>query len=211
MFKDRFDAGQQLLAKLLAFKNNLDAVVLAVPCGGVPVGFPIARGLEIPFDTVLMRTIGYPGNPDYIIGAVSLDNVIVDKRALEFSGQMEEYVKNEISRLRHELRLESQFYHASREPANFQHKTIIVIDDGIATGKNLEAAIDLLKKAQPRKIIVAVPVASKEALARIRKKVDEVICILSPELFMSKSQWYQSFNAVDKDEALELLEAAYAR
>ena len=149
MFKDRFDAGRQLVEKLVGFRGCPNTTILAVPCSGVPIGYELARELAVPMDLILTKKIGYPGNPDYTIGAVSLDNVIVDKRALEFSGDMEEYVKKEISVLRQALRKESLFYHAQRLPQCIETKNIILVDDGISTGKNMEITIDLIKKGNP--------------------------------------------------------------
>jgi predicted phosphoribosyltransferase len=209
MFKDRFDAGKQLGQKLIDLKGAIDTTVLAIPCGGVPVGYQLARELSVPLDVMLSKKIGYPGNPDYTIGGVSLDNVIVDKRALEFSGAMEEYVKKEISHLRHELRKESAYYHAQRIPQRIENKTVILVDDGISTGKTMEITIDLIKKLQPSKLIIAVPVASKEAIQLIKRKVDEVICLLIPELFITKSNWYTQYDKIDADQVVELLESGY--
>ena len=142
---------------------------------------------------------------------MSLDNVIVDKRALEFSGDMEEYIKKEISSLRQELRKESAFYYAQRVPQRIENKTVILVDDGISTGKNMEITIDLIKKMQPRKLIIAVPVASKEALQLIRKKVDEAVCVHVPELFITKAHWYTHFDMVDPKQAFQLLSASFCR
>lgn len=209
MFKDRFDAGKQLGQKLIDLKGAIDTTVLAIPCGGVPVGYQLARELSVPLDVMLSKKIGYPGNPDYTIGGVSLDNVIVDKRALEFSGAMEEYVKKEISHLRQELRKESAYYHPQKIPQRIENKRVILVDDGISTGKTMEITIDLIKKLQPQKLIIAVPVASKEAIQLIKRKVDEVICLIIPELFITKSNWYTHYDKVDADQVVELLESGY--
>lgn len=209
MFKDRFDAGKQLAKRLLEYKNSTTTAVLAVPCGGVPVGYELAHALSVPFDLMLSKKIGYPGNPDYTIGAVSLDHVIVDKRALEISGAMEEYIKQEISKLRQQLRQEALIYRNDRSALSIEKKTIILVDDGISTGKNMEITIDLVKKMQPEKMIIAIPVASKQALQLIRKKVDEVICALIPEHFISKANWYAQFDQVDQDQVVQILQGLY--
>lgn len=209
MFKDRFDAGKQLVQKLLQFKNARDTTILAIPCDGVPVGYELARALSVPLDVILTKKIGYPGNPDYTIGVVSLDNVIVDKRVLEFSGDMEDYLKKEISKLRQALREEAYFYRGEKIPQAVEKKTIILVDDGISTGKNMEITIDLIKKMQPQKLIIAVPVASKEAIQLIKKKADEVFSVLVPELFVTKSHWYREYNTIDKDQVVQLLEVIY--
>lgn len=209
MFKDRFDAGTQLAAKLAEYKNASNALIMAIPCGGVPVGYQVARALSVPLDVMLSKRIGYPGNPDYTIGGVSLDNVIVDKRTLEFSGHMEGYVKKEISALRQALREEAAFYYTNRIPQTIENKIVILVDDGISTGKHMEIAVDLIKKMQPQKLVIAVPVASKEALQLIRKKVDQVACLLVPEFFINKANWYDDFQSIDKDQVVQLLEIGY--
>ena len=209
MFKDRFDAGKQLAQKLSEFKNSNNTTILAVPCGGVPVGYELARELSVPLDLILTKKIGYPGNPDYTIGALSLDNLIIDKRALEFSGDMEEYIKKQISILRQALRAESAFYHGPRMPMKIENRNVILVDDGISTGKNLEITADLIKKMQPQKLVIAVPVASKEALQLIKKKVDEVFCLYIPEPFINKAQWYTEFDPVDQDQVVQLLQVLY--
>lgn len=210
MFKDRFDAGKQLGQKLAEFKNARDTAVFAIPNGGVPVGYELARELALPLDIILTKKIGYPGNPDYTIGAVSLDNVIIDKRVLEFSGDMEEYIKQEISRLRQILREEeAAYYRSDRKRQKIDNHTIILVDDGIATGKNMETTVDLIKKMQPKKMIIAVPIASREAMQLIRKKVEEIVTLAVPELFITKSRWYQNYADVHQEQIIEMLQSAY--
>ena len=208
MFNDRFDAAYQLANHLQQYKNNSNTLILAIPRGALEIGAILAKELQLPLDVILTKKIGYPGNPEYAIGAVSLDNVIVDKRALEFSGEMEAYLKQEIAKIRKQLQERSVAYHKNKPLHSLTDKTVIVTDDGIATGKTLEATIDLIKKNHPKKIIVAVPVASKEALHIIKKKVDEVICLLVPEIFMGVSQWYRNFEQVDDEQAIALLQGS---
>lgn len=209
MFKDRFDAGYQLAQKLQQYKNNPDAIVLAIPRGALEIGSVLSRELDLPLDIVLTKKIGYPGNPEYAIGAVSLDNIILDKRVLEFSGALEAYIKQEVAAIRQLLQERSVAYHGNRAPLSLTDKTVIVTDDGIATGRTLEATLDLIKKQHPKKIIVAVPVASKEALQLIKKKADEVLCLIIPDFFMSVGQWYQKFDQVDDSQAIALLQGSY--
>lgn len=209
MFKDRFDAGKKLAQKLEQYKNNPNVVILAIPRGALEIGSVVSKELHLPLDVILTKKIGFPGNPEYAIGAMSVDNVMIDKRALEISGEMESYLKNEILAIRQLLQERSAAYHGTREPIPLKDKIVIVVDDGIATGKTLEVTLDLIKKQHPQKIVVAVPVASKEALQLIKKKVDEVVCLLVPDMFMSVGQWYQSFDQVDDDEAIQLLQGSY--
>lgn len=208
MFKDRFDAGKKLALQLQQYKNNPDALILAIPRGALEIGAVLSRELQLPLDVILTKKIGYPGNPEYAIGAMTQDTVIIDKRALEFSGEMQAHLKQEITNIKDLLEKRSAVYHGVREPLSLTDKIVIVTDDGIATGKTLELTIDLIKKKNPKKIIVAVPVASKEALNIIRKKVDEVVCLMVPDMFMSVSQWYQNFDQVDDEQAIQLLQGS---
>lgn len=198
MFKDRFDASQQLAQKLIQYKNIPDTVILVKTRGAFAIGAVISEQLHIPIDIFLSKRIGYPGNPDYTIGMVTLDDIIIDKRALEFSGEMQNYLKNEVAEIRHGLRLRADQYYKDHQHYLLQDKTIIIVDEGIATGKTMEVIIDLIKKKNPKKIIVAVPVASKEALHVVRKKVDEIICLQIPDIFMNVSQWYQNYDVTDE-------------
>jgi predicted phosphoribosyltransferase len=209
MFKDRFDAGEKLAQKLMEYKDNPNVVILAIPRGALEIGSVLTHELHAPLDVVLTKKIGYPGNPECAIGAVSLENVIIDKRVLEFSGDLEAHLKQEIAQIKALLHHRSAQYHGVREPIPLNDKIIILTDDGIATGKTVEATIDLIKKQNPQKIIVAVPVASREALHLIKKKVDEVVCLLVPDIFMSVGQWYQNFDQVSDEEAIELLQGSF--
>jgi len=208
MFEDRFDAGRKLALHLQQYKNNPEALILAIPRGALEIGAVLSKELQLPLDVILTKKIGYPGNPEYAIGAMTKDTVIIDKRALEFSGEMQAHLKQEITNIKDLLEKRSIAYHDMREPLSLTDKIVIVTDDGIATGKTLELTIDLIKKKNPKKIIVAVPVASKEALNHIRKKVDEVVCLMVPDIFMSVSQWYQKFDQVDDEQAIQLLQGS---
>lgn len=209
MFKDRFDAGHKLTEKLQKYKDDSNAVILAIPRGALEIGSVLSRELHVPLDVILTKKIGYPGNPEYAIGAMSLDSIIIDKRAIEFSGELESYLRKEIAEIRQLLHERSQAYHGTREPISLENKIVIVTDDGIATGRTLEVTLDLIKKQHPAKIIVAVPVASKEAINLIKKRVDEVICLEVPDFFMSVSQWYDHFDQVNDEQAIALLQGSY--
>lgn len=198
MFKDRFDASQQLAQKLMQYKNNPDTVILVKTRGSFAIGTVISQELHIPVDIFLSKKIGYPGNPNYTIGMVTLDDIIIDKRALEFSGEMQNYLKKEVAEIRNALQSRAQQYYKDHQHYLLQDKVIIIVDEGIATGKTMEVVIDLIKKKNPKKVIVAAPVASKEALHLIRKKVDEIVCLQVPDIFMNVSQWYQKYDVSDE-------------
>lgn len=146
MFKDRFDAGKKLALQLQQYKNNPEALILAIPRGALEIGAVLSKELQLPLDVVLTKKIGYPGNPEYAIGAMTQDTVIIDKRALEFSGEMQAHLKQEIASIKEMLEKRSAAYHDTREPLSLTDKIVIVTDDGIATGKTLELTIDLIKK-----------------------------------------------------------------
>ncbi|HVX00079.1 MAG TPA: phosphoribosyltransferase family protein [Candidatus Babeliaceae bacterium] len=205
MFKDRFDAGHQLLEKLLEYKDNPNVVVLAIPRGGLEVGYIIARGLHVPFDIILTKKIGYPGNPEYAIGAVSADHEALDPRIQLFGPEMAGYIEHEVKRLRQEIRNRYKKYECARPGIDLNGKTVIITDDGVATGQTLEVTLEVLKKSNPAKIIVALPVLPREALKRLEEHGYKVIYSLIPQLFLSVGQFYEKFDQVEDTEALELL------
>ena len=182
---------------------------MAIPRGALEIGAVLSKELQLPLDVILTKKIGYPGNLEYAIGAMSMDTVLIDKRALEFSGELQAYLKQEVIVTKELLQERSKAYHGDRTPLSLTDKIVIVTDDGIATGRTLDVTIDLIKKQHPKKIIVAVPVGSKEALNQIKKKVDEVICLEVPEVFTSVSQLYLSFAQVDDERAIALLQESY--
>ena len=153
ILQDRKEAGILLSQKLEKYQNS-DAIILAVPRGGVPIGYEISKNLRLPLDIILSKKIGHPLNKEYAIGAVSLDSTIIDKHP----DIPKEYIEREIKQLRESMKDKYNLYMGYRKPANIKGKTVIVVDDGIATGNTLLASIEMLKKRHPKKIIVAVPV-----------------------------------------------------
>jgi putative phosphoribosyl transferase len=209
MFKDRFDAGQQLAQKLVAYKEDPNAIILAVPRGALEIGSVLSHELKLPLDIILTKKIGHPENPEYAIGVVSLENTIIDKQWREYSGEFDTYIKNEIQAIKELLKKRYQEYRDSKPPLDLKNKIVIVVDDGVATGKTLEGTLEIIRKENPQKIIVAVPVASKDALKLLKSKADEVICLLVPEVFLSVSQFYRNFDQVDDSQAIALLQSSY--
>lgn len=210
MFKNRFEAGTLLAQELQEYAHNPDVIILAIPRGGLEIGFPIAKALNAPLDVLLTKKIGFPGNPEYAIGAASLESVIVDKRFLDLSPEMRIYVDNEVKHIRELLKKRYAAYQQGAQPLSLEHKIVIVVDDGVATGHTIASSLELVKKNNPKKLIVAVPVAPPDALKLLRMKADEVISLLAPTHFRGVGQFYERFDQVSDQEALQLLRKARA-
>lgn len=182
MFANREDAGRQLAGRLAHYRET-DAVVLALPRGGVVVGGEIARVLHFPLDIVVVRKIGHPGNPEYAICATD------EKGTLLCNEEEQKYVdqkwlKEEVKRQRQEAARRLKVYRGNKEPLEIKEKTVIITDDGIATGLTMRLAIAAVKARKPKRVVVAVPVASSEAANGIKREVDEFIVLLPPEEFL---------------------------
>lgn len=203
MFKDRFEAGKLLAEKLQHYKNQ-NAVVVAIPRGGVETGYVVARELNLPLEVVLSKKLGHPRQKEYAIGAVSLESRIVT----DVSGVTREYIETETDRIRELLRERYRFYYRDRRPLNLQDRIIIVVDDGIATGNTLLSTIELLRKSRPRRIVIAVPVSSQRALQKLGAVADEIVCLLAPEDFFAVGEFYGEFRQVSDEEVVEWLERA---
>ena len=204
MFINREQAGSLLADELLIYKNNKDVVVVAIPRGGVPVGYEIAKKLNLPLEIVLSKKIGHPFNKEYAIGAVTLKS----KSLNEFiEGVTAHYIESEIKRIREVLTNRYKLYYGDRIPMNLQNKTVIVVDDGVATGRTLLSSIDLIKKENPANIVLALPVSSIAAFNTINELpiVKETICLLTPKNFRAVGQFYKDFRQVSDEEVIQLL------
>lgn len=210
MFKDRFDAAYQLAQKLQEYKNNPKVVILAIPRGGLELGYVLAKELQAPLDIILTKKIGFPSNPEYALGAVSQDSVLLDEQIISLYPELVSYIKDEIIKLRAMLDDRSQKYKGQTPYIDLTNKIVIVVDDGVATGKTLAVTLDLIKKHNPQKIVVALPVASPGSLALLRSKSDELVCLLIPHVFHGVAQFYHNFDQVDDREAIRLLREANA-
>jgi putative phosphoribosyl transferase len=204
MFTNRKEAGNLLAKKLMEFSNNKDALIVAIPRGGLPVGAAIAEKLNLPLDIVLSKKIGHPLNKEYAIGAVTLKNSIL---TTDIQGVSREYIEEETQNIRALLQKRFQMYYGNKKPKSFNDKIIIVVDDGVATGNTLISSVQLIEMENPSKIIVALPVAPKSALNRIAtlSKVNKIICLLTPTIFNAVGQFYRNFNQVSDEEAIKLL------
>lgn len=201
MFRDRIEAGQLLAAKLRKFKND-PGIVLAVPRGGVPVAYAVAKELGFPLEIVLTKKIGHPANKEYAIGAASLTDYFV----IPHENVSEEYIQRELGKIRNRLKEMYTQFMGDREPETLKGKTVIVIDDGIATGNTLLGTVNVLRKSNPGKIVIGVPVASKSAVQKLSKEVDEVIAVMTPEVFHGVGAFYEDFEQVSDEEAMYYLD-----
>lgn len=203
LFANRTEAGRLLSEKLLHYKDT-NAVVLAIPRGGVPVGYEIAKRLQLPLGILLSKKIGHPSNKEYAVGSVSLDSVIINERI-----QLpDDYIANEIERLR-KLLLEKQLlYMGNEEFPDVEGKNVIVVDDGIATGSTVLVSIAMLRKKNAGKIIVAVPVVPSDNVEVFRQKADEFVFLLAPYYFEAVGAFYEVFGQVEDAEVIRLLNDA---
>ncbi|NER15740.1 phosphoribosyltransferase [Spongiivirga citrea] len=203
MYKNRTDAGKQLALRLLHYKNE-DVVVLAVPRGGLPLGKVVAKTLQAPLDVVLTKKIGHPYNKEYAIGAVSLTGHILNQTI----GVSEDYIIEEIKRIRETLSHRHNQYYKNLKPQLLKNKTVIIVDDGVATGSTLLATVKLVSEREPDNIVVAIPVASKSAMDRLNESdyIHEILCLQIPSNFRAVGQSYDDFSSVSDHQAISILE-----
>ena len=205
MFRDRRDAARRLVRELRRYRDREDALVLAVPRGGLPIGALLARELGLTLDVILTKKIGHPDNPEFAIGAVSLSGESVDDALIEREGIPSAFIAAEIARIRESLRQRYAMYRGAAKPLPVAGKTVILTDDGAATGRTLLAAIDLLRKDGAGKIVVALPVAPPDTVEILEDRADEVICLEVPEAFVAIGAVYSDFSQVSDEEAVALL------
>ena len=204
MFKDRNEAAQ-LLATKLAKYTNTEGVILAIPRGGIPLGFIVAQELNLPLEIILSKKIGHPYHKEFAIGAATLKGRILSDAAANISPV---YIEEETARIRELLKIRYTDYYGDRKPLQLKDKILIIVDDGIATGNTILSTIKMLADEKPEKIVIAIPVAPPSALQKLQDSpyIDEVICLLTPINFQAVGQFYQNFDQVDDEEVKRLLE-----
>lgn len=209
VFDDRADAGKELAKRLSKYANRPDAIVLALPRGGVPVAYEVAQTLHLPLDVFLVRKLGVPGHEELAFGAVASGGMRVINRAVVRSAdvsdaEIEETVKTE----QRELERREQTYRDERPPPQIEGRIVILVDDGLATGASMRAAVLALREQKPAKIVIAVPTAARETCDAFLDEVDEVICAVTPEPFYAVGLWYRDFSQTSDDEVRDLLSRA---
>ncbi len=209
-FIDRYDAAMQLALRLEKYKDE-DGVILAVPRGGVPIGYYLAKHLNFILDLLMAKKIGHPMNEEYAIGAIGLEESIMEAIDEEMKDVPKEYIEKETIRIRQQLKEQYLKFMGRNEPTDIRNKIVIVADDGIATGRTILATLKMLRNKKPGKLIVAVPVASQQAAERIKQEVDEFICLYIPSPFYGVGRFYDDFTQVEDDEVMALLNELNAR
>lgn len=210
-FRDRIHAGQLLAQRLMQYANREDVLVLAVPRGGVPVGFEVAQALHAPLDVFVLRKLGVPWQEELAFGAVASGGVrVVEQETIDALGLTSEEIEAVVEREQSELRRRERAYRDDRPAPHVQGKTVLLVDDGIATGSSMLAAIAALRQLKPAKIVVAVPVAAASTAKRLRKIADEFVAVDAPATFYAVGQFYADFQPTSDEEVVDLLERASA-
>lgn len=205
-FEDRHAAGRLLAAALRAYAGRNDVVVLALPRGGVPVGYEVAKALGAELDVLIVRKLGLPYHPELAMGAIASGGAIdLNPDVIAMSGVTQGDIEGVLAQEYRELERREALYRGARPPAQIEGRTVIVVDDGIATGASMRAALKALRTRKPAKIIVAVPVAPIDTRERLRDVADEFVCVLSPADFRAVGQFYRHFGQTSDDEVRTLL------
>ncbi|MGD0948652.1 MAG: phosphoribosyltransferase [Candidatus Binatia bacterium] len=210
MFKNRKDAGRKLAARLLKYKDE-HPVVLALPRGGVPVAYEVARALNAPLDIVVVRKLGAPGQPELGVGAVADGDhpqSVLNEEVLRALDVSDDYLNREAEAELKEIRRRQELYRGGRAPEPIEGRTAIVIDDGIATGGSVRAALRGVRRSDPKQLVLAVPVAPPDTVESLQPEVDELVCLSMPFFFHAVGQFYEDFSQTTDEEVVELLQAA---
>lgn len=210
-FRDRADAGRQLAAKLKDYQGRRDLLVLALPRGGVPVGFEVAQMLGAPLDVFLVRKLGVPGHEELAMGAVASGGVkVLNPDVVDTLGIPPDVINAVAVKEQAELERRERAYRGDRPAPDVRGKTVILVDDGLATGSTMRAAATALRQRGPARLVVGVPAAARQVCDEFRDEVDEIICAITPEPFYAVGVWYQDFSQTSDKKVRELLARAAA-
>lgn len=210
LYRNRREAGERLAEALEDLRGRPDLLVLALPRGGVPVAEPVARRLGAPLDVYVVRKIGFPGREEFAMGAVASGGVVLLNPAL-VERVPERELHWALERAVREMGEREQLYRGNRPPPSVAGRTVVLVDDGLATGATMLAAAEALRRQGPREIIVAVPIASRESCEALAREVDRVVCAATPEPFQAVGLWYDDFSPTSDDEVQEILRATGGR
>ena len=207
-FNSRIDAGQKLAAKLQAFKNKNNTIIIALPRGGVVVGKELSLALQLPLDIVVPRKIGAPDNLEFAIGAITeTGEGIFSEETIRTLGISKEYLQKTVEEERKKAQWRLTHYRQERKKRELADKTVILVDDGVATGSTLRAAIKTVIAERAKEVIVAIPVAPPDTLKKLKKEVDAVYCLHSPLNFYAVGQFYEQFEQTSDEEVIEILKS----
>jgi len=202
MYKNRKEAGEKLSEHIIRYRDE-DAVLLAVPRGGVPVAYEIAQRTGLPLDVIIVKKIGHPHNPEYAVGAASVNSTYINPDNIR--GVSQSYLEEQKARKQGEAEAIYRELRGDASPLDLEGKTAILVDDGVATGSTIKMAITVARNLGAERVVVAVPVGSVEAIRMLRREADEVICPLEPTIFYAIGQFYEDFSQVPTETAKEML------
>ena len=209
LFKDRRDAGRKLAQELLPYAGRSDVTVLALPRGGVPVAYEVARALNAPLDIFIVRKLGLPGHEELAIGAIASGGVRVLNHDIVQALKVPQTLIDTVTRQElQELERRERAYRGDRPPPEVRGRTVILVDDGLATGASMRAAVAALRAQNPARIVVGVPTAAPETCQAFESEVDEIVCAMTPEPFYGVGRWYEDFSQTTDEEVRALLEEA---
>jgi putative phosphoribosyl transferase len=207
LFQDRREAGQALARELASLRGTPDMVVLGIPRGGVVVGHEIAQALDAPLDVFITRKIGAPHNPELAIGAVASDGTLtIDQQLVRRLGVAQDYIEEESERQKQEISRRLAEYRGDRPPPEVTGKTVILVDDGVATGATTLVTIKAIKAQEPTELVLAVPVGPRDSIESLKKEVDRLVCLHAPEIFWAVGAFYNVFDQTSDEEVKALLE-----
>ena len=207
LFKNQISAGEKLAKNLGKYKNK-DAIILAIPRGGVATGYGLAKKLNLPLDIIVTRKIGAPNNPELAIGAVgeTKGSLWLNERLIENLKVSQDYLDSEVKVQKLEIKRREKIYRQAKKALDLKAKIVVLVDDGLATGATMIAAIREIRNMEPEKIVVAVPVAPPDTIENLKKEADEVICLQAPSLFFAVGQWYENFKQYSDREVIKLIQ-----
>jgi putative phosphoribosyl transferase len=208
-FRNRIQAGRLLAQRLQKYAGDPDLLVLALPRGGVPVGFEVARALNAELDVFLVRKLGLPGHEELAMGAIASGGIrVINRHLVEALGVSEDEIEAVAQEEERELVRRERLYRGNRPPPRIQGRTVILVDDGLATGSTMRAAVEALRQQHPAKLVVAVPIAESSTCEDLAQEVDEIVCAVTPEPFIGVGLWYEDFSQTTDQEVEDLLQRA---
>lgn len=206
VFKNRKEAGQLLAEALSQYHKKKDILILAIPRGGVVVSYEVARQLDLPLDVVVIKKIGFPAHEELAVGATGLGSYILNEDIIKSYNISQDYIQKQIKIKQREVELRYDFLRGNKSFYTVQNKTIIIIDDGLATGATMTMATQIIKKQSPKEVIVAIPVAPPDTVRKLEEIIDRVLCLHQPSDFRAIGRFYGDFSQVEDEEAKKLLQ-----